>query len=758
MIHGREDLGNAERVVIKIGTSVLSPSGGFLNLTNMANIVEKAAQLYHEGKEVLIVSSGAAGVGRQLMARQNILRRSMAELLNPNRFDETSIDGASKEMNKASYNSACAAAGQLGLMSLYETMFNQFDITIAQILVTSYDFTSPERRRNVQYVVSQLLSKGIVPLLNENDPVSLSQVNLKTFSDNDALASLIAIEMNANLLILLTDVKGVYDRPPTDADAKIIDLYDANVGFTVGTKSNEGRGGMGAKVDAAIRSITGGVEAVIIAAGSEYNIIEKIMTGKKVGTMFLSRPDESQLSSRAVSQDFTTLIEQAMASASNEPIDVHAVARGARAGARQLQALTSAQRTRILLSIADALESGVTAILEKNLLDVRAAELCGVAYSLLSRLSMSREKIATLVAGIRSIAAQTDPVGHLLEQRELAEDLMLDRVSTPIGVLLVVFESRPDCLPQIAALAIRSGNGLILKGGKEAENSNVFLHSLIAECIERETNGTVSAGAIGLVTSRTDVNTLLKMDTMVDLVIPRGSNELVQFVKNNTTIPVMGHAAGVCHVYLDASADLAKALRIVVDAKTDYPSACNAVETLLVHQDLVESGVADAITRQLRKVGVTIYGGEKALEHGITENPTKSLYVEYGDLQVNVEVVSSMQEAVEFINEHGSGHTDCIVTEDAANAEQFVASLDSACCFVNASTRFADGFRFGLGAEVGIATGRIHARGPVGVEGLMTYKWILRSSRAEGHIATDFTKAAETQLAYTHKQIDLEKA
>jgi hypothetical protein len=173
--------------------------------------------------------------------------------------------------------------------------------------------------------------------------------------------------------------------------------------------------------------------------------------------MFLSRPDESQFSSRAVSQDFTTLIEQSMASASNEPIDVHAVARGARAGARQLQALTSAQRTRILLSIADALESGVTAILEKNLLDVRAAELCGVAYSLLSRLSMSREKIATLVAGIRSIAAQTDPVGHLLEQRELAEDLMLDRVSTPIGVLLVVFESRPDCLPQIAALAIRSG-------------------------------------------------------------------------------------------------------------------------------------------------------------------------------------------------------------------------------------------------------------------------------------------------------------
>ena len=320
---------------------------------------------------------------------------------------------------------------------------------------------------------------------------------------------------------------------------------------------------------------------------------------------------------------------------------------------------------------------------------------------------------------------------------------------------MIIFESRPDCIVQIMALAVRSGNGLLLKGGKEAEHSNACLFNLMMDAIVEETRGEVKRNAFGLITSRNDIYSLLQLDRDIDLVIPRGSNALVDFIKKNTKIPVMGHADGVCHVYVDQSADLNKALRVVTDSKADYPSACNACETVLLHASALDTGLADAIVKKLRMSSVSIFGCEVAMKNGLTENLVTDYHVEYGDLKVTLKFVNDVDEAIRHINAYGSSHTECIITEDSENAERFMRMVDSACVFHNVSTRFADGYRFGLGAEVGISTGRIHARGPVGVEGLLTSKWLLRSASASGHTAASFsaTAPADERCTFTHKKI-----
>lgn len=428
------------------------------------------------------------------------------------------------------------------------------------------------------------------------------------------------------------------------------------------------------------------------------------------------------------------------------------MAHASRREARKLQALPHDVRRSILHAVADAIIQRKDEILDANKLDLEAAEKNSIDMQLLRRLKLTDDKIATLETGIRQLANMPDCLGVVKSKRELTDGLELSLSTVPIGVLLIIFESRPDSFPQIASLALASGNGLILKGGKEAVNSNTMLHQVVGDAIEAGSNGEITRDIIALVTSRGQIKDLLGLDDVIDLVIPRGSNSLVSYIKQNTRIPVLGHADGVCHVYIDPSASAEDASKITVDSKTDYPSACNAMETLLLHRETLENGVALAVMQALRSAGVKCLGGTEAMKAGLSDVPTSITKKEYGDLTCLVEIVDDMDQAIEWIHNNGSGHTETVVcAEDSPVGEEFLKRVDAACVFKNASTRFADGYRLGLGAEVGISTGRIHARGPVGVEGLLTTKWQLRSSSGV-HYAGEFA-GPEASKSFTHKDL-----
>ena len=421
-----------------------------------------------------------------------------------------------------------------------------------------------------------------------------------------------------------------------------------------------------------------------------------------------------------------------------------AIARAARAGGRVLARLPSARRTALLHRVADALDANRDRIRAANDADIaETAERvqAGVlSEALAARLPLRGAKLDALVDGIHAIADQPEPLGRVVRATRLGDGLELDQVTSPIGALLVIFESRPDALPQIAALALRSGNGLVLKGGTEAARSNRVLHAIITEALAPD----VPAGTIGLVEGRSEVAALLELDDVLDLVIPRGSGALVRYIQQNTRIPVLGHAEGVCHVYLHRGADPDKAVALTLDAKLDYPAACNAMETLLVDRSVAET-VGAAVVDALRGAGCALHGdNESARLYGIPGDA--DFRTEYGDRAASVAIVSDLEAAVSHVHTYGSGHTEAIVTEDGEAAGHFLDAVDSACVFHNASTRFADGYRFGLGAEVGISTGRIHARGPVGVDGLLTTRWRLRGG---GH-TVGAVKQGRWSFDWTH--------
>ena len=364
----------------------------------------------------------------------------------------------------------------------------------------------------------------------------------------------------------------------------------------------------------------------------------------------------------------------------------------------------------------------------------------------MKRLKFDRVKLAEVCDGIESLIKLEDPVGKTLSAKELDKGLRLYKVSRPIGVIGVIFESRPDALVQIAALCLKSGNAALLKGGREALRTNQVLSSLILKAGEESG---LPEGWLGLLETRDHVDQMLRLEKAVDLIIPRGSNEFVRYIMDHTNIPVLGHADGICHLYIDRFADAVMAVNLAVDGKCQYVAVCNAVETLLVHEAVAKE-ILPALKKALEAKGVEIVGCEKTREiievGAATEEDWKT---EYLDLKVSVRVVPSLEAAVDHINRYGSGHTDGIVTRDKARALYFMDHTDTADAFWNCSTRFSDGFRFGLGAEVGISTNKIHARGPVGLEGLMIYQWRLLG---DGHCVQDY--AGETARPFTHTPIE----
>ncbi|XP_039632082.1 delta-1-pyrroline-5-carboxylate synthase isoform X1 [Polypterus senegalus] len=728
----RSELKHAKRIVVKLGSAVVTRGDECgLALGRLASIVEQVAVLQNQGREMMIVTSGAVAFGKQRLRHEILLSQSVRQALHSgqNQLKEMSVPVLEAR--------ACAAAGQSGLMALYEAMFTQYSTCTAQILVTNLDFHDDQKRRNLNSTLHELLRMNIVPIINTNDAVvpppepnsDLQGVNVISIKDNDSLAARLAVEMKADLLIALSDVEGLYDSPPGSDDAKLIDIFypGDQQSITFGTKSRVGIGGMEAKVKAALWALQGGT-SVVIANGTHPkvtgHVITDIVEGKKVGTFF----SEVKPAGPTVEQQ----------------------AEMARSGGRTLASLLPEQRAEIICHLADLLTDQKEEILSANKTDLEIAVGGGrLSPPLLKRLSLSSAKLNSLAIGLRQIAASSqDSVGRVIRRTRIANNLELEQITVPIGVLLVIFESRPDCLPQVSALAIASGNALLLKGGKEASNTNNILHQLTQEALS--IHGVKDA--VQLVSTREEVEDLCRLNQLIDLIIPRGSSQLVKNIQHAAKgIPVLGHSEGICHVYVDSEASTDKVIKIVRDSKCDYPAACNALETLLVHRDLLRTPLFDQIIDMLRVERVKIHAGPKFASY-LTFSPSevKSLRTEYGDLECCIEVVDSMQDAIDHIHKYGSSHTDVIVTENENTAEQFLQQLDSACVFWNASSRFSDGYRFGLGAEVGISTSRIHARGPVGLEGLLTTKWILRG---DGHTVADFSEQGSSK--YLHENMPI---
>lgn len=427
-------------------------------------------------------------------------------------------------------------------------------------------------------------------------------------------------------------------------------------------------------------------------------------------------------------------------------MDVGKVADRARDASLLLAELDRESKDTILRSMEKGLEESRDRILAANIADLQRAEKEALPGPLLKRLKFDEAKLSQAIRGIESVAGLEDPVGRVISARELDEGLTLYQRSCPIGVVGMIFESRPDALVQIASLALKSGNGLLLKGGSEARESNRILSEVIHE-------SSVAAGApegwLALLESREEVGEMLRLSEKLDLIIPRGSNEFVSYIMDRSAVPVLGHADGICHAYVHASADLDTAVPVVVDAKTQYVAVCNAIETLLLDRSIAEQALP-RLAEALRAKGVRLLGCSESRQvvPDMEEATEADWSTEYLDYELSIKVVEGPEEAIAHINRYGSGHTDAILTEDTAVARRFLRAVDSASVMWNCSTRFADGYRYGLGAEVGISTNKIHARGPVGLEGLVIYKWELLG---KGQIVADYS--GEGGRSFTHREL-----
>ncbi|KRX90325.1 putative delta-1-pyrroline-5-carboxylate synthase [Trichinella pseudospiralis] len=715
----RADINKAKRVVIKLGSAIVARDNeDGLALGRLASI---ASELQLSGRQVLIVTSGAVAFGRQKMRHERLLSMSLRQTLLPNSFgSETTID-----------KRVCAASGMLGLMTVYEQLFAQYGISTAQVLLTKPDIESDERRRVLVSTIESLLSLKVVPILNGNDAVAPEQKD--GLGDNDTLASKISAAIAADLLITLSNVDGLYTGPPGQEGSRLLTHFSpcSKSSLIFGDGSKLGTGGMESKISWARWALDQGVVSVI-CNGKGENVIRNVMSGRKIGTLITAvEPEEIPVEEQAIK---------------------------AREALQILSTLSNDIRAEIVIKLAELLKAREMDIIAANRVDIDKATKAGLENVKIARLKLTKDKLHSLYEGLLQISnSAKTTLGKSLRKIKIGEDLLLEQVTIPIGLLLVIFESRPDCLPQISSLAIASGNALLLKGGQEASNSNSCLLEVVQEAlvsVSPRLKDAVTLASIlsvqsihttddsettfSIVNKREDIEDLLQLNQYIDLVIPRGSSALVKKIQQQSqSIPVLGHSEGICHVYLDKDCDHEKAIKIVINSKCDYPAACNAAETILVHRSLLKNDqFFDNLCHQLTEHGVTIFSGPKLAESLQFSPPlAKSMKHEYGSLQCTLEVVEDVEGAEKHILKFGSSHTDCIVTENSETAEHFVQHVDSACVFVNASTRFADGYRFGLGAEVGISTGRIHARGPVGIDGLLTTKWILRGN---GHTLDDF--------------------
>lgn len=510
-LHARADLLSAKRVVVKVGTSTVSRADGSVSLGRIGHLVEQLTELHLAGKEVILVSSGAVGVGRGKLRKQQLFSRSV----------QSSIGG--EEPTPPSLN-ACAAAGQSGVMGLYEHLFGQYDVLCAQILLSPSDFAQGAKVEQLKRSLLWLLDNKTIPVLNENDAISAHRsagdARVFTFTDNDGLAAVLAQLLGADVLLLLTDVEGIYRQMPAPGEKPdVIDVYSPSLDsqIEIGSKSAVGRGGMASKIEAALTAIRGGVGCVVIASGCDPSSVSRVMRGEpRAGTMIVldggEEPPADSAPPTAAAANGAPPTGPAPPADPASPSAVAAErAAAVRAASRQLQRLSGAERSALLRAVADALLDNAEQIGAANALDIAAADAAGMSGALAARLHLPPKKLQTVVDGIRALAEKPNPLGRVHGRTRIAQDLELVQESVAIGVLLVIFESRPDVLPQVSALSLVTGNGLLLKGGKEAAHTNRALHRVITAAVEAATDGRVSGAIVTLLEDRSAVDSLLTL-------------------------------------------------------------------------------------------------------------------------------------------------------------------------------------------------------------------------------------------------------
>ena len=669
----------AHRIVIKVGSNVLTRQDGHLDTTRVSAIVDQVAWLKEQGYDVILVSSGAVACGRR----------------------EVKVE---HDLDTVEQRQLFSALGQVKLIGLYYDLFREYGLHVGQILTMRENFDPGEQYDNQKACMKVMLENGVIPIVNENDTVSVTEL---MFTDNDELSGLIARMMDADMLVLLSNVNGVYTGNPDDKDAKLIALVapDCNLDKYVSTvKSNHGRGGMQSKYATAKQLQREGIKVVIANGERENVLIDLINCPEQIPhTEFMP-----------------AVVEKA------EPMPMQSFD-DARRASREVALLTDDLRNQVLCHLADAIEQSTDELLEANAKDLAMMDEKNPLYD---RLKLTRQRLQAIAADMRQVTKLPSPLGRTLCERTLPNGLELQRVSVPFGVIGIVYEARPNVTFDVFSLCFKSGNACVLKGGKDAHHSNTAAVALIHRVLQE--HGLDSHAVLLLPPTHEATAQMLGAVGSVDLCIPRGGRKLIDFVRQHSKVPVIETGAGVVNTYFDQDGDVEMGARIICNAKTRRVSVCNALDCLLIHAGRLDA--LPALCAPLAERGVTLYADAQAMEalqasypsHLLCAATEQSFGTEFMDYKMAVKTVASAEEAIAHIAHYGSGHSECIITSNAETARLFQQRIDAACVYWNAPTSFTDGAQFGLGAEIGISTQKLGARGPMGLEEITTYKWMIK--------------------------------
>lgn len=678
-----------KRVLVKVGSNVLTRPDGKIDVTRMSSIVDQIVWLLRQGCEVIMVSSGAVVCGK-------------GEL------------NAGHELDNVEQRQLFAALGQVKLMQLYYDLFREFGVKVGQVLTMKKNFSTEEEYLNQKACVGVMLQNNVVPIVNENDTVSITEL---MFTDNDELSGLVAAMTDCDELVILTNVDGVYDGDPQDGASKVIRRVEVGSQCRVkvsAAKSSNGRGGMASKLRVAQKVASQGIK-VLIANGTRDNILVDLETQPEatVHTEFLPAARKENAKSIGV----LPLISS----------ETEALFQQVKQASTVLSSLTDQQRAALLRAVADEIDQRQEEILRANRLDLSRMKEENPLYD---RLMLTPQRLKDIAADMRHVADLPSPLGNVTKERVLENGLHLRRVSVPFGVIGVIYEARPNVTFDVFSLCFKAGSACVLKGGRDAQNTNVAAVELIHNVLQRM--GVNPCVVELLPATHEATEELLNAVGYVDLCIPRGGRRLIDTVRNNARVPVIETGAGVVHCYFDEKGDLDIGVNIIDNAKTRRPSVCNALDTLLI----CEKRLADLslLLRRVGEKGVEIFADEQAYNALAGSYPDsllrraegeKTWRTEWMSLRMGVRTVADIREALRHIAQFGSGHSESLVSEDEETQRMFRQKVDAACVYVNAPTSFTDGGQFGMGAEIGISTQKLGARGPMALEEITTYKWLI---------------------------------